>query len=336
MVICTGRMKMEDIDQIYFRKKIMERRQRLEKVMNGHQEASHFISLMQEVDAALERLDNGTYGLCTECHDPIEGERLLANPLVQLCLDHLTTEQQDALEQDLYLASRIQGALLPRRDVQLGRWEFHYSYLPAGPVSGDYCDLVDLNRKSKDFLFVLGDVSGKGVAASLLMTHLHAMFHSLIALDPPVDELLERANRLFCESTLSTNYTTLICGCATQEGQVEIGNAGHWPGLAIQGNRIIKIDPTGIAMGLFCHSRYSTKAIKLNPGDVLLFYTDGLTEAMYGKEEYGEDRLIRLVSSLDSPSPKEMINACLTDLKKFMNGYAQKDDLTLMALRWQG
>jgi sigma-B regulation protein RsbU (phosphoserine phosphatase) len=329
-------MNMEDFDQIYFRKKLLERRQRLEKVMTGHQDATDFISLMQEVDSALERLDKGTYGMCEVCHDPIENDRLIADPLTQLCLDHLTTEQQHALEQDLYLASRIQGALLPRRDVKLDHWEFHYSYLPAGPVSGDYCDLVELNSTSKDFLFILGDVSGKGVAASLLMTHLHAMFHSLVALDPPVNELLERANRLFCESTLSTHYTTLVCGRATQQGQVDIGNAGHWPGLVIQGNRIVKIDPTGIALGFFCNSRYSTRPVQLSPGDILLFYTDGLTEAMYEREEYGEERLIRLISSLNSASPKDLINSCLTDLKKFMNGYAQKDDLTMMALRWLG
>ena len=113
------------------------------------------------------------------CNDTVERDRLLADPLVRLCLDHLTSDEHRALERDLELAARVQRGLLPRSDVGFNDWRVHYQYNPAGMVSGDYCDLILPANDDGELVFLLGDVAGKGVAASLLMTHLHAMFRSL-------------------------------------------------------------------------------------------------------------------------------------------------------------
>jgi sigma-B regulation protein RsbU (phosphoserine phosphatase) len=139
-------------------------------------------------------MDKGSYGLCDLCHEPIEQDWLRADPLVRICLAHLTPDQQRAFEQDLDLASQIQGALLPKPSVTFEGWDITCHYEPAGPVNGDYCDLVYSESGRKELFFLLGDISGKGVAASLLMSHLHAIFRSLIALEMPVDQLVERAN----------------------------------------------------------------------------------------------------------------------------------------------
>ena len=327
---------MQSVNYSDLRRQLKDRRKKLDEVIQHNQEAAHLTQLLQEVDSALARMDNKTYGLCEVCHDPIETDRLLADPLTRFCLDHLNSKQQRALEQDLYLASRIQGALLPAKNMKLTNWNIYYSYLPAGPVSGDYCDLVNLPEKNGDFLFILGDVSGKGFAASMLMTHLQAMFHSLVAFELPVNQLVERANRLFCESTLSSHYATLLCGRASASGEVEITNAGHWPLLLISKNQTEKIGATGIPIGLFCSGQYLTRKVQLKAGDSLLLYTDGLTEAMDKTSEYGAERLIQLTAGMHSLSAKEIVNHCLRDLRHFLNGSTQSDDLTVMSLKWMG
>src|SRR5262249_26677145 len=114
------------------------RRGRLQEAIRGAEDVAPLESLLGEVDAALERVARGTYGLCETCHEPIEPNRLLADPLVRVCLDHLTTAERRALEDDLHLASRIQSGLLPPRDLVHAGWQTAYVYQPHGIVSGDY------------------------------------------------------------------------------------------------------------------------------------------------------------------------------------------------------
>ena len=184
------------------REQLFDRRHKLEVAADGFKKTGEVTRLLREVDAALQGMEDGTYGLCDVCHDPVETERLLANPLARLCLDHLTPTEQRALEDDLALAAQIQTGLLPQPSQKIDGWEVAFHYQPAGLVSGDYCDLISSDDDSLHF--VLGDVSGKGVAASMLMANLQAMFRTLISTKLPLDQILERASRVFCESTLPT------------------------------------------------------------------------------------------------------------------------------------
>ena len=243
---------MAGLDTLYIKNQLVDRRERLNQIIPHTDNAPHLLNLLKEVDFALERMDNGSYGLCDVCHDPIEPERLLADPLMRVCIDHLNELQQRALEQDLNLASKIQRGLLPKNDLTIAGWEFSYYYGPSGSVSGDYCDLIPLQDNS--FLFVLGDVSGKGVSASLLMSHMHALFHSMISFGLGVNEIVEKSNRLFCESTLSTHYATLVSGKASPTGEIEICNAGHNYPLHITDGKISCVEATGLPIGLFCNS----------------------------------------------------------------------------------
>src|SRR6202041_2280510 len=219
-----------EVSDVYIREQLEKRRQELSAAVSSATPtapAAYLMNLLSDVDSALQRLDDGTYGICTECHDSVEKDRLLADPLVRLCLDHLTSDEQRALERDLELAARVQRGLLPRTDLRHGDWRVHYQYKPAGMVSGDYCDLIPPPAEDGELVFLLGDVAGKGVAASLLMTHLHAMFRSLAGVDLALDKLLEMDNSVFCQSTIAGQYATLICGRAGQRGEIEIGRAGH-------------------------------------------------------------------------------------------------------------
>jgi sigma-B regulation protein RsbU (phosphoserine phosphatase) len=277
-------------------------------------------------------MDIGTYGLCEVCHDPVETERLLADPLTRFCLGDLTPREQRALEEDLELASQIQTGLLPPRSQQIDGWEVSYHYQPAGAVSGDYCDLI--RGEDQSLHFVLGDVSGKGIAASMLMAHLNAMFRTLISINLPLEQMVERASRVFCESTLPTQYATLVCGRANTSGAVEVCNAGHLPPLLIQDGRVTSIAATGLPVGVFCSESFSVNRVQMSKGDTLFLYTDGLSESLDGAgNEYGAERLSRFLNDNHGLSPDSMISLCRQELHAFAEGKVSGDDLTVMAIR---
>lgn len=322
---------METIARPDLRAPLRERRRQLESALTEFGDTAHLVELIREVDAALERINTGTFGLCEVCHDPIEEERILADPLVRVCLGHLSAAQQRALERDLELASSVQRTLLPRNNLRVDGWEIAYHYAPAGLVSGDYCDLIP--APDGPLLFVVGDVSGKGVAASMLMAHLHALFHGLLFADLPVSTLVARANRLFCESTLAAHYATLVGGWAAPDGSVTLCNAGHWPPLLVQGQRVTALEATGLPIGLFCEGVYSENRVALAPGDTLMLYTDGLSEARRGNEEYGPDRVAQLAAARREQSPTALVRSFVEDVQAFQQAAPPADDLTIMVLR---
>ena len=219
---------MATVEITFLQGQLDDRKRRLEAALALAPSNNGLAGLLREVDAALGRMDKGTYGLCEECHESVEPDRLLADPLTRYCLDHLSASEREALQRDLDLAAEVQRKLLPAPGLKAGVWETGYHYEPRGPVSGDYCDLIPTDGQ---LFFVLGDVSGKGVAASMLMTQLHALFRSLTAMSLPLGQIVTHTNRVFCDSALAGQYATLICGQAKPNGEVEIHNAGHWPAI---------------------------------------------------------------------------------------------------------
>ncbi len=322
---------MITVEQTYLRTELEQRRKRLHEALLSPAADASLSQLLTAVDTALSRIDQGTFGLCEMCHDTIEAERLLADPLVRFCLDHLTSTEQRALESDLSLAARIQRALLPKPGLTPAGWDVHYHYQPAGMVSGDYCDLFETDG---GLLFMLGDVSGKGVAASMLMSHLHATFRSLAEAGLPLDRMVEDANRIFCESTLAGQFATLVVGRAAHDGSVEFVSAGHLPVLHIHGDGATPKDSTGVPLGMFCDSRFPVHRLTLAHGDTLFLYTDGLTEARNrAGAEYGLHRIHALGARHTGIEPAGLISQCLDDLLSFEDGLKQTDDLTLLAVR---
>jgi len=313
------------------REQLIDRRQRLETASSAFHRPAELTRLLHEVDEALHRMDIGTYGLCEVCHDPVEPERLLADPLTRFCLGDLTPREQRALEEDLELAARIQMGLLPPATQKIDGWEVCYHYQPAGAVSGDYCDLIKGDDRSLHF--VLGDVSGKGVAASMLMAHLNAMFRTLISINLPLEQIVERASRVFCESTLPTQYATLVCGRANTTGTVEICNAGHLPPLLVQKSGVTSIEATGLPVGVFCSESFSVSRVQMSKGDTLFLYTDGFSESLDGGgNEYGAERISQLLNDNHSLSPDSILSLCRQELHTFAEGRVPRDDLTLMAI----
>jgi phosphoserine phosphatase RsbU/P len=323
---------MATLEITFLHNQLEERKHRLEAAIALAPQKAGLAGLLREVDLALERMAKGSYGLCEECHDTIEQDRLLADPLVCFCLSHLTEPQRAALQRDLELASELQRNLLPQVNLRGGGWETSYHYAPLGPVSGDYCDLIPSDQQ---LLFVLGDVSGKGVAASMLMAQLHALFRSLSGMNLPLGQMVTQANRVFCESALAGQYATLVCGQAKASGEVEIHNAGHLPAIVAGRGGVLRIESTGLPLGMFHQFEFSATRLHLETGDMMFLYTDGLSEARRGndndEDEYGVERVTHLVRQ-SARRPAEMITACLDDLRAFSSG-ARLDDLTLLAIQ---
>ena len=325
---------MPDTTESFLHDQLTARRRRLESTAKVVGLQGGIAELLHEVDAALARMETGTYGLCEACHESVDKDLLLADPLVRLCLDHLSADQRRALEQDLELAGQLQRELLPETNLRFGGWTVSYYYRPLGMVSGDYCDLVARENGSTNLFFALGDVSGKGVAASLLMSQLHAIFRTLTATDLPAQALVERASRIFCETTMSTFFATLICGRADSSGGIELCNAGHCPALVGQQGKVTRLEATGIPIGMFCDGRYSTRHVRLAPGETLFLYTDGVSEARSrSNEEYGEKRLVEFLTQKPDLAPEALIGACLDNLNAFRSGQPLLDDLTIMAIQ---
>jgi sigma-B regulation protein RsbU (phosphoserine phosphatase) len=321
-----------------FRPQLVERRVRLQAA-SGSVSDDYISALIAEVDAALERIDAGSFGLCESCHDTIEADRLEQNPLCRFCLDHLTEAELAIHQQDLNLATQIQSRLLPRREVTLDNWEGRYCYEPVGAVGGDYCELMVLGAISSNpqsLFFAVGDVAGKGIAASLLMTHLSAILRSLVPMGLPLAEMVSRANRLFCEGTGPSHYATLVCGRTTATG-VEICNAGHCPPLLLRRDGTERLDSNGLPLGLFFGGQYTVTHRTLGSGESVVLYSDGITEAQCPSgDDYQEERLVLSLRERFEHGPGAMADGVIGDIARFRESGPASDDMTVMVVRRRG
>jgi sigma-B regulation protein RsbU (phosphoserine phosphatase) len=312
----------------------LSRQQRRLRKALGAREDARLKSLLTEVDQALARIEDGSYGICENCHESIGETTLAAFPLIGYCIDHLSGTERRHLENDLELAARVQSRLLPEPGLRTAGWEVAYRYEPMGPVGGDYCDLIRANGDG--FFFFLGDVSGKGVAASLLAAQLHGLFRTLVALDLPLETMVERANRIFCESVLAGHFATLVCGHASSSGALEFINAGHPSPLLVSDGRATPLEAGGHPLGMFCEGDYRAQRINVSPRQQLLLYTDGLSEAAApSSEEYGSARAVRVAAGSHADA-EALVAACLADVAAFRASAPRTDDLTVMALQRTG
>jgi sigma-B regulation protein RsbU (phosphoserine phosphatase) len=167
------------------------------------------------------------------------------------------------------------------------------------------------------------------------MAQLHALFRSLIGLGLPLTQMIRQTNRVLCESALAGQYATLVCGIASAHGEVEIHNAGHLPAIAVLSSGPLHVDSMGLPLGMFSEGEFSVSRLKLEAGDTLFLFTDGLSEASCASgEEYGVERITRAVHGQVGQQPAGLLAACLDDLRAFADG-PHLDDLTLLAVQRQ-
>jgi phosphoserine phosphatase RsbU/P len=311
------------------------RRWRLTRLVEHHQ-VPVFADLLREVDDALERFDRGEMGLCEVCHGLVEPARLRSDTSLRICLDCMSPAERRALERDLELAAQIQSGLLPARDLSVGGWTFHLHWQPLGAVSGDYADVLKVGTSGDELLVLVGDVSGKGVAAALLMSHLHAVFRGMAGSGMGLVEMVQRANRLFSTVSPENAFATLAAARLACCGEVEVVTAGQAPPLVARGGRVETLAPDGLPLGVVPDARYTSRTLALGPEDGLVLYTDGLSEsAAPSGEELGVPPLQRVVAGWRDQSAREIAQACVDEAAWFRQGARPSDDLTLVAIQRQ-
>jgi sigma-B regulation protein RsbU (phosphoserine phosphatase) len=245
----------------------------------------------------------------------------------------MSTAQQieSGLASELELARQVQTSLLPKRDCCLGTWNFAYAYEPAGALGGDYVDLI--SDGPEDFYFALGDVSGKGIAASMLMSHLHATLRALVSAGMGIEEILKIASGTFCQSSLTAQFVTLILGRADQAGNIELVNAGHTPVLLMENDEIRVLDATSLPLGLFCMTAFEKTRLHIGPGSLILAYSDGITESVNpAGEEYGIHQLKEDLRQVRNLSPADIVRFISERIGGFTGGLPLADDRTILAL----
>ena len=239
------------------------------------------------------------------------------------------------MQEELALARRIQVALLPARMPELPGWELHGGNVPSRGVSGDYYEVVE-RLEGRECVLFIADVSGKGVAASLLTASLEALAASPIEDGLPADEVFRRLSRQLYHRTPPEKYATaFIAVLAPETGRVRWANAGHNPSLVVRaGGEVERLGPTGPPLGLLPGVSYAMAEVSLRAGDLVVLYTDGIVEAADpADDEYGLERLISVCRAWREAPLGELARRLEEDLAAFVRGVPYADDRTIVLLR---
>ena len=274
-----------------------------------------------------EDVDGNTFMLVAsdEISREIESQR-------RAITEKLESERRAA--QELEIAKQVQARLFPQMRPSLRTLDYSGICLQARQVGGDYYDFLDLGQERLGL--VIGDISGKGIAAALMMANLQANLRSqcAIALDQP-HRLLRSVNRLFHENTTDSAYATFFFAeYDDRSQQLRYANCGHLPALLLRSdNTLERLDSTCTVLGLFEEWDCSIRECQLYPGDTLALYTDGVTESFNdAEEEFGEDRLVEALRRHRESSSQSLLAAIVGEVQKFSPD-EQHDDITLIVAK---
>ena len=276
------------------------------------------------VDLAVEAMRRGA---CDFIQKPWDNDRVISVVRKQ-------AESERRRKSELEIAANVQQKLFPRQAHRLETLDYAGQCVAAREVGGDYYDFLEAG--GHNVAFVLGDVSGKGVPAALLMANLQAVFRSQAAqsLQQP-GSLLRSVNTHFFESTAAERFATLFFGLYDDRTRkLRYVNCGHVAPLLMRPwGEITRLEPTATMLGAFRQWRCSESETPLHPGDLLLIYSDGVTEAgIDGVEEFGEERLIRVMRDHQFESAPSVVREVVDAVNHFSSG-SRSDDVTVVALR---
>ncbi|MBP6820765.1 MAG: SpoIIE family protein phosphatase [Acidobacteria bacterium] len=247
-------------------------------------------------------------------------------------LMHEEAEKKN-MEQELGMAREVQIALSPSAIKAMEHFEVAASSVPSRYVGGDFYDLIPL--KDNRFVFVLGDVSGKGVAAALLAAMAQGALQVQFAGNMPLTEVITSVNKMLALRSESNRFITLFSGVLDGEGHFTFINAGHNPPILARATGETEMLATkSVLLGAFDFIEYKPLQTRLNPGDVVVMYTDGVTEATNADNEmFSDERLEELVKKCVSLSAEQIKQRILDEVIRFTRGLPQGDDITLIVLK---
>jgi sigma-B regulation protein RsbU (phosphoserine phosphatase) len=262
-------------------------------------------------------------------------------------ISSLLTERQTAAERNAYrdelqrkkaelqIAADIQQTFLPKSIPPLKGFDLFAVSCPAREVGGDFYDAIRLRQDHTGL--VIADVSGKSVSAALYMALSRTIIRAMANWHPEVSLALADANTMIEEQSDSGMFVTLFYGVLVETTRtLTYANAGHNPPLLLRGGSddFVRLMPTGVALGAAIDQEYGEAQVALLPGDLLVLYTDGVTEAINGRdEEFGEARLMETILGMRERSSKEIIREIRDAISRHAGEEPQFDDITLMVLK---
>ena len=246
-----------------------------------------------------------------------------------------SSEERKRLEQELAMAQETQKSLLPHSLPQFENFYIHAFNQPTRYVGGDFYDFLQPNNG--DWIGVLADVSGKGIAASLLSSLLQGALHMQCRSGAEPEEALNRVNQFLCEKTAAEKFATLFLFALNTEGSGRFINAGHNPAYLFRAasGDIEELESGGLILGAFDFASYRSCPLHLRRGDVLVVYSDGVTEAQNPQGEMlGEERLKKIIREGASAGGEVLEKRILQFIQEFTRGMAQTDDITFLLVEY--
>jgi serine phosphatase RsbU (regulator of sigma subunit) len=241
------------------------------------------------------------------------------------------------LEAELALARRIQRSFVPLTSPDMPGYEIASHYEAAREVGGDFFDVFRLRGRSNRWAIVIADVTGKGIAAALLMAFARPLLRAAIDHTAAPVGALERTNRILVEERRSALFITALCALLDiRTGRLRVGNAGHEPPLIVPaGDGAIRwLTGSGPLLGAFARLDLTECVTELDEGDLVLFYTDGVTDARaISGERFGDARLVALAEATRASSAAEMVAALAEAVREHQTGMPPADDVTILAIR---
>jgi len=239
------------------------------------------------------------------------------------------------MERELSMARRVQTGLIPETIPELAGWEFAASWLPAREVAGDFYDFIP--REGRDLGLVIADVTDKGMGAALFMALTRSMVRASLEGETTAAEAITKANRLICANSTTAMPVTLFYGRVTpSSGELIYVNAGHNPPLLYRSasRSFEELGRTGLVLGVDASITLDQHSASLKPGDCLVLYTDGVTDALNaGEQPFGEQRLRGAIQSSASGSAQTIAQGLLHALQEFIGGADPFDDITLLVAK---
>ncbi len=246
--------------------------------------------------------------------------------------------EKGRMERELQMAREVQSSLLPRETPQIPGWEFAARWRPAHEVAGDYYDFI-LDHRGQLGL-VIGDVSDKGMHSALFMAVTRSIVRASVSQAPEPVEGIANANRLICADSVGRMFVTLFYALLKPEvGEITYVNAGHNPPLLYRQSRaeqelLTELMPTGMALGILEDFSFEQRAVRLEPGDFMVLYTDGVTDAIRADgQRFGVERLRRVVQGNLLASATGMVTAVEDAVGNFSDSMAQFDDMALVVAK---
>lgn len=243
--------------------------------------------------------------------------------------------EQERYERELALATEIQQRFQPSTQPSVPGYEFQGVSFSCYEIGGDYYDFIQRDG-GRRIVIALGDVSGKGTAAALLMSSLHAAIHAQVAAEQPLLGIPGRVNSYLVENTPANRFVTLFLGeLDPSDGSIEFVNAGHNPPLLGRvGGEVVELPSGGLPLGLLAATDYEGAKVHMEPGDVLVIYSDGVTEAMNVEgEEFGTQRLIEVIRESASGSASEVRDRIESAVSAFTTTAQTTDDITIVIVK---